>query len=105
MEPRTESCIALFLTGNANGDVYMISLRTNAVVRRSQFTILPTPADVIDRLNMVILSDKRRPERDPVFHIWGRDLLDDTPIPLRTYRLGQMAPNRHMTYNNICLPS
>ena len=94
MESRTESCIALLPSGNANGDAYMFSLRTNAIVKRSQFTILPTPADIIDRLTMLVPSEKRRCKHDSIFHIWGRDRLDETPTAVEDFPIDDTAPPR-----------
>jgi hypothetical protein len=51
MASRTTGAIALRPTGNAQGGFYFMSLTTGRRISRSQWTELPTPRDVIDRIH------------------------------------------------------
>ena len=51
MLPRTTGAIALRPTGNAQGGRYFYSLTTDKRLHRTQWTELPMPADVIDRVH------------------------------------------------------
>ena len=51
MTPRTTGAIALRPTGNAQGGHYFFSLTTGRRLNRNQWTVLPMPADVIDRIH------------------------------------------------------
>ena len=51
MVPRTIGAIALRPSGNAQGFHYFFSLSTGKRILRNQWTVLPMPADVIDRLH------------------------------------------------------
>ena len=51
MMPRTTGAIALRPSGNSQGGHYFFSLTTGKRLLRNQWTVLPMPADVIDRLH------------------------------------------------------
>ncbi|KAI2492173.1 hypothetical protein MHU86_22369 [Fragilaria crotonensis] len=51
MLPRTTGAIALRPTGNAPGGHYFYSLTTGKRINRNQRTVLPMPADVIQRID------------------------------------------------------
>jgi hypothetical protein len=51
MNSRTTSAICLGPTGNVQGTHYFLSLRTGKLLRKHRWTLLPTPTDVIDRVN------------------------------------------------------
>ena len=51
MVPRTIGAIALRPTGNAQGGHYFFSLTTGKRINRNQWTVLPMPADVVQRVN------------------------------------------------------
>jgi hypothetical protein len=50
-EPRTSGAIALLPLGNAAGDVLFFLLGTRSLVRRSKWTSLPMPQEIVDMLN------------------------------------------------------
>ena len=50
-KPRTEGCIALYPSGNAQGSIYKYNLSTNAVVLQDRWISLPIPDLVINHLN------------------------------------------------------
>jgi Reverse transcriptase (RNA-dependent DNA polymerase) len=51
MTPRTTGAIALRPSGNAQGGHYFFSLTSGKRLLRNQWTLLPMPADVIDRIH------------------------------------------------------
>lgn len=51
MLPRTTGAIALRPTGSAQGGHYFYSLTTGKRINRNQWTVLPMPADVIQRID------------------------------------------------------
>lgn len=51
MQPRTEGAIALLPVGNVQGSVRFLSLNTLKVITRDRWTPLPTPNDVIAKIN------------------------------------------------------
>ena len=51
MVPRTVGAICLGPTGNQQGTHYFLSLQTGRVLKRTNFTELPMPDDVIDRVS------------------------------------------------------
>ena len=51
MKPRTFGAIALLPTGSKTGSVYFYSLGTGKIVARDNFTIIPTPDEVINHMN------------------------------------------------------
>ena len=53
MITRTVGAIALRPTGNAQGGHYFYSLSTGRVLNRNRWTIIPMPADVIDRVHVM----------------------------------------------------
>jgi hypothetical protein len=53
MVTRTDGCIALLPTGNLNGSVVMLNLRTHELITRDQFTILPMPSVVVEHLDLI----------------------------------------------------
>ncbi|KAI2501035.1 Reverse transcriptase (RNA-dependent DNA polymerase) [Fragilaria crotonensis] len=57
MLPRTTGAIALRPTGNAQGGHYFYSLTTGKRLHRTQWTELPIPADVIDRVHKLSRRD------------------------------------------------
>ncbi|KAI2495309.1 hypothetical protein MHU86_19208 [Fragilaria crotonensis] len=57
MTPRTTGAIALRPTGNAQGGHYFYSLTTGKRLHRTQWTELPIPADVIDRVHRLSRRD------------------------------------------------
>ena len=57
MIPRTTGAIALRPTGNAQGGHYFFSLATGRRLNRNHWTVIPTPADVVQRINRL----SRRP--------------------------------------------
>ncbi len=57
MIPRTTGAIALRPTGNAQGGRYFYSLTTGRRLNRNHWTVLPIPADVVQRVNRL----SRRP--------------------------------------------
>ena len=59
MAARTEDCIAMLPTGNRTGSVKMLSIATGKMVSRDQFTILPMPSSVIERLNAMAVAEGR----------------------------------------------
>jgi hypothetical protein len=50
MAPRTTGAVALRPTGNAQGGYYFMSLTTGRRISRNQWTALPMPQDVINRI-------------------------------------------------------
>jgi hypothetical protein len=50
---RTEPCIALYPSGNMNGSWVLYNLKTNAYVRRTQWTKLPMPESIINKMNVL----------------------------------------------------
>jgi Reverse transcriptase (RNA-dependent DNA polymerase) len=57
MMPRTTGAIALRPTGNAQGGHYFYSLTTGKRLNRTQWTELPMPADVVDRVHKMSRRD------------------------------------------------
>ena len=53
MTTRTVGAIALWPTGNAQGGHYFYSLSTGRVLNWNRWTIIPMPADVIDRVHVM----------------------------------------------------
>jgi hypothetical protein len=53
MATRTTGAIALRPTGNDQGGYYFFSLNTGRVLNRNRWTMLPMPADVIDRVHAI----------------------------------------------------
>lgn len=51
MDSRTAGAIALRPTGNAQGGYYFMSLSTGRRLNRNNWTILPMPNEVIDRVH------------------------------------------------------
>ena len=51
MKARTFSAIALLPTGSKTGSVYFYTLGTGKIVARDNFTIVPTPDEVINHMN------------------------------------------------------
>lgn len=75
MDARTIGAIALRPTGNAQGGYYFFNLMTGKIVRRSHWTSLPMPADVIDRI-----------------HSWARRSAADKGL-IFAYRNGDAIPD------------
>ena len=57
---RTESCIALYPAGNANGSWIFLNLKSNKRVRRSNWTKMTTDDLVIARINQLAGSHKSK---------------------------------------------
>ena len=74
LQERTAGAIALRPMGNAQGGWYFMSLRTGRRLRRFQWTPLPMPQEVIDRVH--IMARRNQAQRDIIFYY--RDGL--TPI-------------------------
>jgi ribosomal protein L24E len=55
---RTEGGIALLPVGNTQGSVKFYTMLTGRIVMRDQFTVLPTPGEVIDFMNQLADKDK-----------------------------------------------
>jgi hypothetical protein len=53
MATRTTGAIALRPTGNTQGGYFFFSLTTGRVLRRNNWTLLPMPADVIERIHVM----------------------------------------------------
>jgi hypothetical protein len=58
MEERTIDAICLRMKGNLQGSGMFYSLKTNKVVTRDRWTVLPMPATVIEKLNKLADGDK-----------------------------------------------
>lgn len=56
---RTRGCIALFSKGNAAGSWKMYSLKTDMEITRDNWTPLPMPDVVIDRMNALYDADEK----------------------------------------------
>lgn len=73
--PRTEGAIALLPTGNREGSIWFYLLGTGSIVRRQNFTTLPIPQEVIDRLNNM---DGRSLRRDVVITYGDEDEMEES---------------------------
>jgi hypothetical protein len=90
IESRTEGCIALYPTGNENGSWRFLNLKTNKFITRHQWTALPTPWSVIQRINLLAAQERTPIPRDPVFQYRQREVLinfeddfvEELPLPL-----------------------
>ena len=60
MSARTEDCIAMLPVSNRTESVQMMSLRTEKLLLRDQFKIMPMPSTVIDRLNEMATAEGRK---------------------------------------------
>ena len=60
MSARTEDCIAMLPSGNRTASVKMMSLDSGRLIMRDQFTILPMPSSVIEKLNQMAISEGRK---------------------------------------------
>ncbi len=58
MATRTTGAIALRPTGNEQGGYYFFSLGTGKVLNRNNWTVLPMPADVIERIHWFARQDE-----------------------------------------------
>lgn len=58
MEPRTVGAIALGPTGNSQGGHYFMSLKTGRRLNRTNWTELPMPAKVINRVHALACQSK-----------------------------------------------
>ena len=65
MGPRCEPFIALGGKGNPTGSVWMLSLKTNKVVTRDQFVILPMPDIVVEKITKQALRQGYSRGEDP----------------------------------------
>lgn len=63
-QPRTEGAIALLPTGNLQGSVLFYILGTGSIVSRENFTLLPMPKEVIDKMNSLAPRQKGKGRRD-----------------------------------------
>ena len=84
--PRTQSCIALYPTGNSNGSWFFWHLATDKIIVRSNYTIMPmsdTILNIINRLNF--------PSGKPA----TVDLLDEiTPVPSQANSTSEEADTK-----------
>ena len=56
-QPRTEPCVALYPTGNANGSWWFLNIATKRRVRRTNWTKMVTSNLVVNTMNEVSKSD------------------------------------------------
>ncbi|KAA8493868.1 hypothetical protein FVE85_5005 [Porphyridium purpureum] len=80
LEPPTEGCIALHGSDNLSGSWHIFGLNTGRITVRQRWTQLPTPAEVIERMNDlahggVVLLDTDHSER-------GLDEVDNATEPV-----------------------
>jgi len=66
-QERTLGAIAVLQTGNRNGSVKFLLLKSWRVVTRTSWTSLPMPASVIDFLNAKASTESQIIPKDPVF--------------------------------------
>jgi len=59
MDPRTPGAIALRPTGNEQGGHYFLSLHTGKRILRNNWTVLPTPNDVVDAIHKLAAASKQ----------------------------------------------
>ena len=96
LKNRTVPAIALYPSGNAQGSWRFLSLDTMRVVTRDQYTVLPTPKEIVDRINRLwreetqrAVARPREPDAPPTVDN-GRNVVDqagaveqrDCPIEL-----------------------
>ena len=80
--PRMEECIALIPTGNRDGDVTFLNLRTGRIITRNRFDVLPTPDSVITHINRQYDSVVGKPYRETaVFRSDAQIFSDDYDGP------------------------
>jgi len=84
---RTTSAIALYPTGNLQGSWRFLDLKTMKVVARDQYTVLPTPSVVIDRMNAAAAGENA----DANFE---DDLVDDDDtVEHQSHQGGTVTPD------------
>jgi len=76
-QERTVGAIALMQTGNRNGSVKFLLLKSWRVVTRTSWTPLPMPGVVIDYLNSKAMVENQQVSKDPVF---ARNVYDNVVI-------------------------
>jgi len=76
MSERTEGCIALLPKDTLTGSVRFLSLTSLREVTRDQWTELPIPDVVIQRMNEMSEKQSRKLSKDPVFKLHDR-IFDD----------------------------
>jgi hypothetical protein len=57
---RVEECVVMLPTGNRTGSVKFLHIKTNKIVTRNEFKILPIPPYVITALNELAVRDGRK---------------------------------------------
>jgi hypothetical protein len=60
LSARVEECIVMLPTGNCTGSVKFLQIKTNKIVTRNEFKILPTPPYIIDAMNALAVRDGRK---------------------------------------------
>jgi hypothetical protein len=75
MTTRTTRAIALRPTGNSQGGYYFLSLSTGRRLNRNNWTELPIPQDVINRVHT--LARRSNANRDLTFAWWDGTTIDD----------------------------
>lgn len=73
MEPRSEPFIALGGKHNLTGSVWMLSLKTGKIVSRDQFTHVPMPSNVVDRITAQALRQG---------YVRGAEPVTDLPVAI-----------------------
>ena len=85
MAARTGGAIAMRPTGNVQGGYWFYSLNTGRMLNRKNWTELPMPADVIQRVHAIakgtihglLFTDRRNEEYDDDNYVPGPDDDDD----------------------------
>ena len=81
--PRMEECIALIPTGNRDGDVTFLNLRTGRIINRNRYDVLPMPESVIQHINRQYDNIVGKPYRETaVFRSDTQIFGDDYDGPL-----------------------
>ena len=81
MSARTEGCIALLPKDNATGSVTFLNLSSLQEVTRDQWTVLPVPDIVIQRMKDMAEKQSRKLGKDPVFQYRGGTINDLVEMP------------------------
>ena len=80
--PRTIPTIALYPSNNSSGSWYFMSLTTVYLIHRQQYTKLPAPEDIIDRVNKLADAQKGNALTAGIQCEWspGHPILDLEPM-------------------------
>ena len=84
---RTTSAIALYPTGNLQGSWRFLDLKTMKVVARDQYTVLPTPSVVIDRMNAAAAGENGDANFEDDF------MDDDDTVEHQSHQGGTVTPD------------